>query len=261
MKTKTEKSENRRALPKFFLTMLGSLLVGGLLGFAVGLSRFFDTGELVRRLDGALQAVAPWGIPVTTVMIMGTCFFLYRAAAKKAAAWDGGDEDDASEAAETLLSWALLLSAVQLLINLFFLTSITAIGMDRLEDANVLGMIGVFLLSCGLVIFAQQKVVDLERRMNPEKHGSVYDMKFQKKWLASCDESERRQIGEASRRAYMVTTRVCLGIWLALTVFGMVFDIGILPAAVLLLVWGTLQVSYTLACIRLSKKGAAAGQL
>lgn len=258
MRGKTEKSENRQALPKFFLTMLGSLLAGGLLGFAVGLSRFFEMGEIAGRLDGAVRAATPWGIPVTTAVILGTCWFLYRSAAKKAAAWDGGDEDDASEAAETLLSWTLLLSAVQLLINLFFMT---AIGTYQLADAGTLGMIGVFLLSCGLVIFTQQKVVDLERRMNPEKHGSVYDTKFQKKWLASCDESERRQIGEASRQAYLVTTRVCLGIWLVLTVLGMVYDIGMLPVFVVLVVWGTLQVSYTVTCIRLSKKGAAAGQL
>lgn len=75
----------------------------------------------------------------------------------------------------------------------------TAIAAYHLEDAVLLD-IGVFLLSCACVIFAQQKAVDLERRMNPEKHGSVYDAKFQKKWLDSCDESERRQIGEASRR-------------------------------------------------------------
>ena len=254
MRTNCEKSENRRALPRFFLTMLGSLLVGGLLGFAVGLSRFFEIGEIARRLDGAVRAATPWGIPATTVVILGACFFLYRAAAKRAAAWDGGDEDDAAESAETLLSWTLLLSAVQLLINLFFMT---AIGTYQMAEGT-LAMVGVFLLSCGLVIFTQQKVVDLERRMNPEKRGSVYDAKFQKKWLASCDESERRQIGEASRRAYMVTTRVCLGIWLGLTVLGMVFEIGMLPVAVLLLVWGTMQVTYALACIRLGKKGAAA---
>ncbi len=254
MRAKTEKSENRRALPKFFLMMLGSLLAGGVLGFAVGLSRFFDTGEIAGRLNGALQAATPWGIPVTTVLTMGACFLLYRSAAGKFAAWDGGDESDATETAEILLSWTLLLSAVQLLINFFFMT---AIGTCQPAEAGVLGMIGVFVLSCGLVIFTQQKVVDLERKINPEKHGSVYDTKFQKKWLDSCDESERRQIGEASRRAYMLTTRVCLGLWLALTVLGMVFELGMLPVTVLLLVWGTLQVSYTLACIRLSKKGGA----
>ena len=144
---------------------------------------------------------------------------------------------------------------MQLLLNLFFLAAFCAYYMDG--EVSALTHVGVFLFSCGLVVFTQQKTLDLERRMNPEKHGSVYDTKFQKKWLDSCDESERRQIGEASYRAYMVTTRVCLGVWMALTVLGMVFEIGMLPVSVLLLVWGVMQVTYTLECIRLGKKGAA----
>lgn len=255
MKNKTEKSENRRALPKFFLTMLGSLLVGCLLGFLVGFSRVFglDTGKIAGLLNGAVRSAMFWGIPVTTLVTMGTCFFLYRSAARKFAAWGGGDEDDVSQSVEILLSWALLISAVQLLLSLFFMT---AIGTYQPEEGT-LAMIGAFLLSCACVIFTQQKVVDLERRMNPEKHGSVYDTKFQKKWLDSCDESERRQIGEASYRTYMVTTRVCLGLWLVLTVLGMVFEIGMLPVSVLLLVWGVMQVTYALSSIQLSRQSAA----
>ena len=252
--SKKEKSENRKALPKFTLSLLGSLLVGGAVGFAVGLTRAFglDTEALARGLNGLLEAATPWGIPVTSVLTLGSCFFLYRSAARKFAVWDGGDEDETSESIDTALSWVLLLSAVQLLLNLFFLSAFCIYWMDR--DIRALALVGVFLLSCGLVIFAQQKAVDLERKMNPEKHGSVYDAKFQKKWLDSCDESERRQIGEASRRAYMVTTRLCLGLWLALVILSMLFDMSLLPVFVLLLVWGTMQVTYTLECIRLGKR-------
>ena len=253
-----EKSENRKALPKFTLSLLGSLLVGGVIGFAIGLSRAMglDTAALAEGLGAILAAVTPWGIPVTSALTLGGCFFLYRSAARKFAAWDGGDEDETSESIDAALSWVLLLSAVQLLFNLFFLSAFCVYWMDR--DIRALSLVGVFLLSCGLVVFAQQKTIDLERKMNPEKRGSVYDSKFQKKWLDSCDESERRQIGEASRRAYMVTSRVCLGLWLVLTVLGMVFEIGMLPVTVLLLVWGLMQVTYTLECIRLSKNGMAA---
>ena len=146
MKNKIEKSENRRALPKFFLTMLGSLLVGCLLGFLVGFSRVFglDTGKIAGWLNGAVRSAMSWGIPVTTLVTMGGCFFLYRSAARKFAAWDGGDENDASESAEILLSWTLLLSAVQLLLSLFFMT---AIGTYQPEE-GVLAMVGVFVLSC-----------------------------------------------------------------------------------------------------------------
>lgn len=252
MNEKHEKSENRRALPKFFITMLLSLLGGGVLGFFIAISRAFglDTPALARWLDEALQAAMPWGIPATSVLTLGGCFLLYRAAAKRFAAWNGGDEDETSESIEALLSWALLLSAVQLLANLFFMA---AAGV-YIGEGSAMPTVGLFILSCGCVIFAQQKAVDLERRMNPEKHGSVYDSKFQKKWLDSCDESERQQIGQASYHAYMVTSRFCLGLWLVLVILSMVFEMNLLPVSVLLLVWGVMQVAYTLECIRLSKK-------
>ena len=248
-----EKSENRKALPRFALTMLGSLLVGGLLGFALGITRVFgaETAALAEALNGALAAVTPWGIPVTSVLTLGTAFFLYRSAAKKYAAWGGGDEDETSESIETALSWVLLCSAVQLLINFFFMAAFCVYYMDA--DIDALALVGVFVVSCGLVIFAQQKAVDLERKMNPEKHGSVYDTRFQKKWFESCDESERRQIGQACYRAYMVTTRFCIGLWLVLVIVSMVFEMSILPVFILLLIWGVLQVTYTLECIRLGK--------
>ena len=246
-------SENRKALPKFALTTLGSLLAGGALGFVIGLTKVFglNVSALAAALSAALEAATPWGIPVTSVLTLGTCFFLYRFAAKKFAAWDGGDEDETSESIDAALSWVLLLSALQLLFNLFFLSAFCIYWMEK--SIGALAVVGVFLLSCGFVMFTQQKTIDLERKMNPEKHGSVYDSKFQKKWLDSCDESERRQIGEASRRAYMVTSRLCLGLWLALIILSMMLKISVLPTVVLLVVWGTMQVTYTLECIRLGK--------
>lgn len=250
---KQTKSENRKALPKFVLTLVLSLVGGGILGFAVGFTDVFGlaTDDAVGWLYGALRAVTPWAIPVTSVLTLGGSFLLYRSAAGKFAAWGGGEEDETSEAIERLLSWVLLLSAVQMLIDLFFMAAASSCS---LTPDQMLPFLILFILSCALAIFAQQKTVDLERRMNPEKHGSVYDTKFQKKWYDSCDESERRQIGEASRHAYTVTTRFCLGLWLVLTILGMTVEIGILPVLVVLLVFGVMQVSYTLECMRLSKK-------
>ena len=234
--------------------MLGSLLVGGAIGFAVGISRVFglSADAAAQWLEGIIRTATPWGIPATSLLTLGGCFLLYRAAAKRFDAWDGGDEDETTESIDIFLSWVLLLSAVQLLVNLFFMA---AVGCYFMEGDSALPIVGVFLLSCAGVIFAQQKAVDLEKRMNPEKHGSVYDTKFQKKWLDSCDESERRQIGQACYRAYMVTNRVCLGLWMALVILSMVIKMDLLPVFVLLLVWGIMQVTYTLECIRLSKTG------
>lgn len=249
-----QNSENRQALPKFFLIMLTSLLAGGMIGFVIGLCNVFglDAERAAAGLDGLLETITPWAIPATSALFLGGAFLLYRSARKKALSWDGGDESDASEEAERLLSWALLLSAIQLLVDFFFMAAVSV----YYPAGNGLPVVAAFIVSCALVIFAQQKIIDLEKKMNPEKRGSVYDMKFQEKWMESCDESEQRQIGQACYRAYMVTNRVCIGIWLAMVLLSMVLPIGLLPVFVLLLVWGTMQVTYTLACIRLSRKGA-----
>ncbi len=95
--------------------------------------------------------------------------------------------------------------------------------------------------------------------MNPEKRGSVYDMKFQKKWMDSCDEAERRQIGQACYAAYRVTGNLCIGLWLALMILGFVYDIGILPLFSVMLIWGVMQVSYVLASMKL-EHGKASGK-
>ena len=57
MKTR---SENRKALPKFFLTILGAGLFGGVLGFAAGFMNAGSLSDGVRQLlNAALTASAP----------------------------------------------------------------------------------------------------------------------------------------------------------------------------------------------------------
>lgn len=246
-----EKSENRKALPKFLLTLLIAGFIGGIVGGIIGISDVFglNTASIAAKANQLIQTITPWAIPATSVVTMGSSFLLYRSAKKQFAAWDGENEDEASEGADSRLQWVLLLSCLQLLVGLFFFASAS-----YYELTGILYHAAVFLVSMGFVLFAQQKVIDLTRQMNPEKKGSVYDMKFQEKWLGSCDEAERQQIGQAAFHAYALTSKVCLWMWLMLMLLNMMFGFGMMPVFVALVVWGVLQVSYTLECIRMSKK-------
>ena len=252
MKNKV-RTENRRALPKFLLIILGSAVVGGVLGFGAGFARRVDlksvAGPAVMEF---LRVITPWAIPVCTVVLLGIALGYYRSARKIAAAWDG-DEESAPEEADRRLSWALLLTSLTLVLDFFFLAASTADFFGK-RDLMPLYVVAAFMVSCGLIIFFQQKVVDLTKRMNPEKRGSVYDMKFQNKWFQSCDEAEKKQIGQAAYRAYRITGNVCILLWLLLLISNMVFDFGLMPIFVVLVLWGVLQVTYTLECIRMSKR-------
>ena len=245
------RKENRRALPKYLLLILLGGVCGGLLGFFSSAAGALGAAE---RISGTLERFFPlaalWGLPVSSLLTLGGAWYLYFAAKRRCAAWDG-EEEAPVEAAEETLSWALFLGTVQMLLDFFLLS---ATGM-YLHTAASLAAVGFFLVSVAAIILLQQKVVDLERRLNPEKQGSVYDLKFQKKWLESCDEAEQKQIGQAAYKAYRAANTACPILWLVLLFLSYTFDTGLLPSFVVILLWGVLDVSYLLETIRLSRRG------
>ena len=87
------------------------------------------------------------------------------------------------------------------------------------------------------VVIIQQKCVDAAKKTNPEKTASVYDMKFQKKWMDSCDETEKIMIGKCELKAYANTNTVCTVLSIVLAVCALVFGIGFLPSLVICLIW------------------------
>lgn len=238
--------ENRKALPRFFGTLLLFALLGGIGGFFVSIAGFSGLADWAAEgLEGVLGTVVPWGIPISSLVLLGIGLGLYRSAKGRYSRWDG-EEEQAAEDIEVTLSYVLLFTALATILDFFFLSA------AFLSDIPLVTTAG-FLVSIVLVVVLQQKAVDLTRRMNPEKQGSVYDTKFQKKWMDSCDEAERAQMGQASYQALRVTTGVCLGLWVVFTVLNFSFDIGLLPALAVLVVFGVLQVTYCLTCIKLSR--------
>ena len=250
MENNEVKRDNRRAMPKFLLIMLASAVFGGVLGFGTGWVGHNGMAETAAAaVDRVLWTITPWAIPVTTAVSLILMLWLYSSAKRRFAAWDGEDEE-AMDKADVALNWGMLVTAVQLVVDFFFLAALSH------YDYDIAGLLGAlfFLISIAFVVVAQQKIVDLTRRMNPEKKGSVYDVHFHKTWLESCDEAEQRQIGQAAYKTYRTVNTTCLVLWVVLMALSWMADIGLLPAFMVMVIWGVQQVGYCLESIRLEKK-------
>ena len=105
------------------------------------------------------------------------------------------------------------------------------------------------------VLIIGQKCVDAAKQINPEKKASIYDMKFQKKWLEDCDEAEKLLIGQCAFKAYSVTNKVCAVLAGILAVSALLFNIGFLPSLVVCLIWIINHSVYCTEAIRYSKAG------
>lgn len=250
MENNTVKKDNRKALPKYLLILFAAAIFGGVLGFAAGWVGHDNLSEAIATaVAGGLTAAAPWALLVTSVVSLAVILWLYRGAKALFTGWDG--EDDATmDRADEKLNWALLLTAAQLVLDMFFF----AVAQST-HNMTALWSVLFFIVSAFALVFAQQKIVDLTRKMNPEKQGSVYDTKFKKKWFESCDEAEQKQIGQAAYKAFNVVSTACPILWGVLLLLSYAFNFSLLmPVFTVCLIWLLLQVSYCLECIRLGKR-------
>ena len=258
------RQENRKALPKFILIVICSLIAGGVLGVLMvklSLENFQDA------LDGAgrffTNYVAPWLIIALPVVELAVCLPIYFSAKKRLAAWDGEDEA-VSDEVEARLSVCIWLTGLCTVLAFFLLSAMFAgfvgnAGTHWMMPAPLFfGGLAAFLVNLFAPMLLQQKLVDLTKRLNPEKKGSVYDTKFQKKWYESCDEAERAIIGQCAMKAYQAMVRVCLGLWVVFALGGMFFDWGFLPALAVCAVWGAGQSVYAWWALKLGKSGGSA---
>lgn len=112
----------------------------------------------------------------------------------------------------------------------------------------------VFVISYAMMVLLSKLIVDLEKKLNPEKRGSVFDFNFQKEWEASCDEAEKQIMYKAAYQAYHAVNIACMIMW-AVSFMGMlVFQAGLLPMFCVTAIWGTMITTFSVVCARMEAK-------
>ena len=255
------KSDNLKALPLFLVVLVVSFVVGGLVGYLSAEFRL-DT------LSGAMQSAAnfftfraaPWLMILLAILVPAVSIPKYRKAKWLFASWDGEDEA-VSDEADAIISVVIWITSAALILSYFLIAATYSCGMSSFAESETVvpffaGLVG-FLVIMAEALVIQQKCVDLTKKMSPEKDGvSVYDMKFQKKWMDKCDEAEKAMIGKCAFKAYGATNTVCCVLAVVLAISALVFGIGFLPSAVVCLVWLVNLSVYCAESTKCSKSGS-----
>lgn len=252
--------ENRAADKKAFGKFLSILALSVVLGFVVGMVAVATMGKqdmLIAGIKNVTMMIAPFcSIVVTTIVLIMTMIWI-KQARKLYASWDGEDEE-LIDKVEGKLSLGLIVTSVNMILGyLFFTMGIYSIEMDvLLQFYNAFRGVGIFgglIYTLIVCVVLQKSLVNFTKEINPEKQGSVYDTKFQKNWLASCDESEQRQVHQAGFKAWQAGTNTCLVLWVFTFIGMMVWDFGMIPVLMVITIWLVMTIRYHVECIRLSK--------
>ena len=253
------KKANRKAMPRFILVVVVSLIAGGGVGY---FSAEFGLNALSEHIKsmGALFGlhIAPWLLLALAVMLPLISILFFMKAKQLLSAWDGEDEA-LPDAVDAKLSVILWISSAGLIASFFLIAAAYSGGFSALGSGEHLAPFFVSILAFfGTlieVIVIQQKCIDMAKKTNPEKTASVYDMKFHKKWMDSCDEAEKLLIGKCAFKAFGATNTACMLLAVILAVGALVFEIGFLPSLVVCLIWIVNQSAYYREAVKYSRAG------
>lgn len=236
-----KKVENKKAGKAFIVIMIAALLLGAFLGFiAVIMANRMESGNLTAEMVSmfvmkGLAMAAPYVMWLTGAAALGYGIFAIKKGKKEFAQWDMEDEA-VIDKIDTRMNIAIVLSN-NILILAYFLFAAHTLAVVRNFYRNgimfILTLLAMVIIITGYLLL-QQKMIDFVKEMNPEKKGSVYDMKFQDKWMNSCDEAEQIMIYKAAYKAYAKVNTLCMGLFVFFFFLSIILKLGLLPIAIVL---------------------------
>ena len=247
------KKEDKKAFKSFAIMMVISAMIGAVIGGGFKYLQENLGDNLSEFLVNRLMMITPYASLVLSMLVIIVSVVIYKNSRKNLKLWNQSDEqEEMIDNIEEKLSYVLLFTSVNLILGFFFFGAGMALLSEDSYTKVILFLVG-FIVCVVSTILIQNKVVNLEKEINPFLNGSVYDFKFSKKWIDSCDEAIKLNIYKSSFKAHKSVTNTCLILWIICVIGYDFFDFGIMPLVMVTIIWLVQTVSYCRESIKCSK--------
>lgn len=232
-----EKKKNTITYTVFVIAVALSTL----LGFGFGMIMVFVQmgAEKIDWPFVAYKSLYPAGIAflVFEIVINAYGFAKYIKAKKEYKEIENAD-DEVFETriieVEKKLKSSILAGSTEFIVSLMLYSTVIFLEMIAKDAGYVVSGIATwgnmvcFLASIVCFMANGALVVNLEKKINPEKKGNVFDFSFRKKWFESMDEGELLEAARGAQKAYTAGMYAGLALWLVSFFFMMINHSGIL---------------------------------
>lgn len=253
------RKEDKKAFKSFIAIVLISGFIGGVIGYmSVHLKKIIGD-SFSNLLISILEIITPFASIVLSILVIILGTIIYNKSRKEYDLWSETDEDDDTiDKIEERLSYIILLTSVNMILGFFFFgVGFMVLPFDnesiQLTLIKLICIFSGFILCVVSSILIQNKIINLEKEINPLLKGSVYDVKFSKKWLDSCDEAIKLGIYKSAYKAYISVSTTCVVLWVVCLVGYDIWDFGIAPMVMITIIWLVQTISYCVESIKQSK--------
>lgn len=248
--TKKEKSEKKAliiALIFMAIAWTAGFFIGRLAKRAENLEAVKDGLEILKK---ALITASPYILLfVNVTLILLTLAFFWQAKKLQKEYENNPDDEFLFDRLEQKLNQPIFTSNLLLISNFFLFSAMvwviefTEYGGNYENLFYALTMI-LFVLAFIIMIIINSAVLQIEKSLNPEKRGSIFDLNFNKVWEASCDEAQKAIMYQAGYMAYKTVNVTCMILWIVAFVSLCSFHTGLLPILCICIIWLVATMTY-----------------
>lgn len=232
----------KRKISKVSLLIMALCLavVGGIVGFLGGI---YIPRDFV--LDDFLNTYSPYAFYIATglsiCILIISLAFSFRYYCKSKSMYKNGDKEDDEliSAIDRMLGKSTIILSVLSVLSLipfaiWFHNFAVSLKTDALfESSNILTLWVTYLIIFAVILFhfvLYRAVVQLVKKINPEKKGEVLSLKFSKDWESTLDEAEKMIVYKVSRKAYVFISKFSYVMFFVAIIGDLLFGFGIVPA-------------------------------
>jgi amino acid transporter len=240
---------------KWAIRIAACVLLGAVCGFtAAKLADGGDLSEIFDDIDGKKVGIVLMILHIVIAAGMLTVAYVLYSKASKAAKNLDPDDDEAFDRIEAMTNTPLMAANLTLVLGTGLFGCAEYFLLDSGKWLAVISP-AVFVVSIILASVLNARIVEFEKKLNPEKKGSVWESNFQKQWLDSCDEAQKQMIYKAGYEAFRVSNSLCSVLTVLVLLAQFVFKLGVMPLVVVTLVWLTMNLTYMRAAVKLEHGG------
>lgn len=259
--------KNKKNDKRIYLIFIAVMVVLYRAGYLVGslVAKGENNGSLEPILD-ALKAnltviVPPLFLLLAVVSLIVVCILYLSCRKMYQSLQTNPEDDDLWDSLEDKLNQPMILANGMQIINVFFFGCILCIselgtyGKNGGYEAAILVIdiiLFVVILAVGMLI--PKGIVNMEKKLNPEKEGNVFDFKFNEVWHASCDEAEKLITYKAAYKAFKDTNTTCILLYILAFIGMFLFKTGIYPILCICIIWLVNNLSYMLRAAKLEQR-------
>ena len=259
--------KNRKSNKKIIITFIAVMVILYAAGYFIGriaaeAERASGFNEIIKNwkhflinlLPPVFAAVSAFAVMLPVIKFI-SCNSMYKELQKDR------DNDDLWDTLEEKLNGPMICSNIFSVIEVFLFFSFLYVSLISDYGKNggyqtvlIIADFVLFLIASVTEVLIPKLVIDIEKKLNPEKEGNLLDFRFHRVWMDSSDEAQKLIAYKAGYQAFLNTNIVCVVMCTVSLIVMFLFKTGVYPLLCVCVIWLVNNVSYMFRAVRLERR-------